>query len=68
MSKIYYIENLNWYGILEQIYFIEDEFGVCYSFSDDGDSFYFEQTWENLEDFKNCWKDFDKDAIVVRVL
>ncbi len=68
MSKIYYVENLKWDGVVEPIYFIEDEFGVCYTYTDNGDDFYFEQTWENLEHFKECWKDFQKHAICVRVV
>jgi hypothetical protein len=70
MSKVYYIENLTWKNELEQIYFIEDEFGVCYAFSStkEENEFIFEGTYDSLKDFKSHWQNFDRDAIVARVV
>lgn len=68
--KIYYIENISAKDI-EQIYFIEDEFGVCFSFcaSSEQEPFEFEFHSDSLADYKSHWKqDFSLNAICVRVV
>ena len=60
--NLYYVENITHEGI-EQFYLVETDYG-CLELGEDGRHI----SYRDMEDFQSTWVDFDKNAIMVKVL
>lgn len=67
--KIYYIEGLHpFYEEPQQSYLIDTDFGfIEFIYESDSGVWSRCQMFESMTDYKNCWSNFDADAIMVRV-
>jgi hypothetical protein len=62
--KLFYVYNEHQDEDEQHIYLLDAGFGFLVELSPSGN----EMTWSSVDDFKSCWKDFDRDAVMVKVL